>query len=240
MLAVPFRKEQIAVAQALHDRLTQWSAADAALDALRTAFPAFTFEASLLKVAVVNQLYGTNVYAVTRMARHASDLLGNADTSTAGPDLVERLAALPPLHADQKRRTFLSFASKFAHFFIDTERFPIYDSYALNVVRYHIGRTGTALGHPYRYRDYVTDLALLRDGSGLVVRTRELDRYLWLAGEYRAYLRGRRDINTEVKALFGDASQAVRSQLAVLAPYIGLGSAAMPKRLSPERSVRED
>ena len=40
-------------------------------------FPAFGLKAALLKVAALNQLYGTNVYAVVRMAQHVVSTMEN-------------------------------------------------------------------------------------------------------------------------------------------------------------------
>ena len=49
-------------------------------------------------------------------------------------------------------RKHLSFASKFAHFFIDMERFPIYDFFSLKMVAYHLGRQELTrnTAHPYQ------------------------------------------------------------------------------------------
>ena len=125
-LAVPLSMSQIEAANRLHSKLLQWQITDRALHALHVNLPGFDIEATLLKVAAVNQLYGTNVYAVMRMAQHITKVMltaGNMEDT----DLVEKLASLPG-------RQHLSFASKFAHFFIDMERFPIYDSYAVKMV----------------------------------------------------------------------------------------------------------
>lgn len=143
-LAVPLSMSQIEAANRLHQQLTQWQVTDSALHTLNDRFPGFDIESSLLKVVAVNQLYGTNVYAVVRMAQHVSEVMqetgGKEDT-----DLVEELASLN----DRKHR---SFASKFAHFFIDMERFPIFDSFAVKMVAYHLGtqRQVRDSAHPYR------------------------------------------------------------------------------------------
>ncbi|GHO80505.1 hypothetical protein KSD_82760 [Ktedonobacter sp. SOSP1-85] len=121
VLAVPLLESQIEAANRLHQHLQQWQVADKALSALQLRFPGFDMEATLLKVVVVNQLYGTNILAVTRMAEHVTTIMLSAGGRNAF-DLVEQIA----LFSGKKH---LSFASKFAHFFIDMERFPIYDSF---------------------------------------------------------------------------------------------------------------
>lgn len=128
-LAVPLAGSQVTAASALHDQLLGWATTDRALIALGERFAAFDPEATLLKVAAVNQLYGANVYAVARMAEHIVTVLDGTDIAAGGTmlsdvALVERLAALPKTPARQSARKHVSFASKFAHFFIDRERFP--------------------------------------------------------------------------------------------------------------------
>src|SRR5947209_9662363 len=121
-LAAPLSMTQIEAANRLHGKLLQWQVTVRALHTLQENLPGFDIEVTLLKVAAVNQLYGTNVYAVVRMARHVTGVMQEA-RGMEDADLVEELASL----TGRKHR---SFASKFAHFFIDMERFPIFDSYA--------------------------------------------------------------------------------------------------------------
>ncbi|HKI37221.1 MAG TPA: hypothetical protein VKA46_35530, partial [Gemmataceae bacterium] len=122
---------KIEAANCLHERLEQWRLADQALRLLADRCPDFKSDACLLKVVAVNGLYGTNLYAITRMAKHAAGVLAGTDLAAVGPEVVERLADLPPTEGQKHKRHHYSFASKFAHFFLDEERFPIMDSYAL-------------------------------------------------------------------------------------------------------------
>lgn len=117
-LAVALPLDKIDAANRLHDRLEQWKLADQALRLLAERCADFEPATCLLKVAAVNELYGTNVYATTRMAKHVARLLVGANLATAGPELVERLAALPAADGQKGKRRHLSFASKFAHFFL--------------------------------------------------------------------------------------------------------------------------
>ena len=116
-LVVPLSSGQVDAANKLHEQLTQWQVADQALEALHMRFPGFGIEATLLKVVAVNQLYGTNIYAVVRVAKHIESII-REKAKVGDVDLVKQLASLPG-------RKHISFASKFAHFFIDKERFPI-------------------------------------------------------------------------------------------------------------------
>jgi hypothetical protein len=69
-LVVSLSMPQIEAANRLHRQLSQWQVTDDAIRSLKERFPGFDIDATLLKVVAVNQLYGTNVYAVVRMAEH--------------------------------------------------------------------------------------------------------------------------------------------------------------------------
>lgn len=188
--------EQVAAASRLHVRLASWKATDAALDLLADRVRGFDLGACLIKAAAINQLYGTNVYALTRVSAHVAGVMA----SSAGEDLVERLAAVP---TEGKVRRHLSFASKFAHFFVDKDRYPIFDSYAVRGLRHHLAGTRLPYDDPPAYADYVEALAALAALSGIECSGRELDRYLWLSGLYRVWQRdAQAKINVEARDLF--------------------------------------
>lgn len=202
-LARPLTQEQLDAATRLHSQLTQWASIDSALATLALAFPQWNQDASLLKVAAINQLYGTNLYAVVRMAMHVSEVMQTADPTTEGIKLVERLANLPKAKGQQRQPRHYSFASKLAYFFIDSGQFFIYDSYVVKMLMYHLGKRNYLRDDTQPYVAFIANLKQLQERSGLVWQGRELDRYLWLAGEYHAWLRDpHAPINREVSALF--------------------------------------
>lgn len=221
-LAVPLGTSQVEAASRLHGRLSQWTTTDAALESLGAKFPAFDVESSLLKVSALNQLYGTNVYAVMRMARHVSAVM------IAGPvddGVVERLAALPKGTMQTTDRRHLSFASKFAHFFLQPERFPIYDSYAAKMLKLHIGRGTLAKWDPSTnappYSEFVAAIETLRRSAGLACTARALDRHLWLCGLCMAWRRTpTAAINVEARQLFESSatSTEVMADLTAMEP----------------------
>lgn len=222
-LAVPLSAAQIEAANALHKRLTGWATTDRALALLRERCDGFGPEATLLKVVAVNQLYGTNVYAVGRMAAHVVQVVTDHPPGPQADQeddirLVERIAALPKAAGQQRDRVHTSFASKFAHFFISHDRFPIYDDYAARTVHRHLGKDRhTEVGRPYRA--YVRNVHRLRERAELNCRLDELDRYLWLAGLYRAWLGNPAgQLNVEVARLFATATPDDAAKLAMLSP----------------------
>ena len=94
-----------------------------------------------------------------------------------------------------------SFASKFCHFFVDAHRFPILDAAARDALRLHLG-PGAAREADTGYAGFCAVLARLQATYGLATPVRDLDRYLWIAGMYRVFARGRRDINRDLLTLF--------------------------------------
>jgi len=73
-----------------------------------------------------------------------------------------------------------SFASKIRHFFVNGDRYPIYDSFCRDMILYHLGRNLYPMNTDNPYRSFTENLDRLRELSGLSVTLRELDRYLWL------------------------------------------------------------
>jgi len=223
-LAVPLTIDQLEAAGHLYAQLKQWHVSEATLDSLAEKFPGFSDETALLKVVAVNGLYGTNVMALFRMAAHVKEVIVKTNVLIAGPELVEQIALLRNPNGGTVKRHH-SFASKFAHFFVDSERFPIMDSYAVSMVRLHLGTENWRQDAEKPYIAFVENLKTLRTLAGLNATNRELDRYLWIAGAYRTY-RKRRDaqresqINVELDRLFTNPSENIRADLDALMPSI--------------------
>jgi len=78
-LAIPLSRLQIHAANNLQAMLAEDAPADKALYALKERFPGFDANSVLLKVAAVNQLYSTNVWAIGRMARHVVKVMRGPD-----------------------------------------------------------------------------------------------------------------------------------------------------------------
>ena len=219
-LARPLSASQIRAAQSLHRRLRLWLETDSALQELGRRFPDFDTSSTLLKVTTINALYGTNVYAVNRMAAHIQGVLAEAELELAPWELVERIAALP-MEPGERPRRFLSFASKFAHFFLDANLYPIKDRFADAMLRFHLGRRNVDGDGQHPYRAYTADFKRLRELSGFTGTIRELDRYLWLAGQYRAWKKNHKAVRSrEVTELFENPTPETAAELDALLPSI--------------------
>ena len=190
---------QVEAACLLEQYLPDWARADVALTTLHERVPGFGPAPCLLKTVAVNSLYGTRVLASLRMADHICRTLAGRDTATAGPDLVETLASIPAWTEKQPKR-HVSFASKFCHFFVSPERFPIYDDAVCRMVQLHLGRDRQRC--PDRpYVALVANLAKLREQASIDRPHREFDRYLWIAGMFAKSLKSD-ELNVQMAALF--------------------------------------
>lgn len=182
---IPLSPHLIRAACDLHTTLIPWHRSDEALLAIKTGVPGFSPAATLAKVAAVNALYYTNVFALVRVAEHFSGVLAQADLGTAGPELVGALAAVPRGGTEKRSVRRLSLAAKFAHFFIDEDRFPIYDRYAVRMVAKHAGTSMTSLDG--NYAAFTAAFDALAIDVGLVAQRRRLDRYLWIQGQFEEW-----------------------------------------------------
>lgn len=155
------------------------------------------------------------------MAAHTKSAIEKYDVSTAGGELVEEIAQLPPGPEGQKARRNHSFASKFAHFFIDSERFPVMDGYAIRMVKFHLGSENYTESQEHPYCAFVQNLQNLKNRADLNVSNRDLDHYLWMAGELSVFHENpNAEINGELKQLFNTRPYNTAGDLTALLPSV--------------------
>ena len=202
MGCIPLIESEIDRANRLFEMAEGWSATVEAMDLIREKLPGFDLSTCLVKFAAVNTLYATRVYATTRMAKYVHQVTPR-NTASLGPDFVDRLSELPVEDPDEKVRRFTSFASKFAHFFVNPERFPILDSFVEVSLKHHLGK-GYGYEPGERYQRFFECVERLRECNGLNhVPYRSLDGYLWLKGQRLTWGNNKdATINAEIKELF--------------------------------------
>ena len=213
-LSLPLSQDQIEAAACLYTRFHGWDVSDKALRCLKDAIPGLEPEAVLLKVVAVNALYYTNVMAIARMAEHVSRIVQRTGPDDFTVATVEEVARLPSAPGQKYDRRFPSFASKFAHFFIDEERFPIYDYYAVKMVERHLGKGNRKVDRERPYAAYVENLDTLLRESGVKASMKQLDCYLWVAGQHAEWLRNKQvPISAEMRRLFEKGTEQERDLL---------------------------
>jgi len=201
---IPLSPEQIVAANRVHAKLVQHIEGLRAMNALAARFPEFDASSVLLKILTINALHGPNVMNRQRVSDHIQKVLASGDAQQYGPELVEKLAAVPPGPRESSERRQYSFASKFAHFFLDPDRFPLMDNTTARMVRYHLGpRSYIPDPGGRRYVEFASNFLRLRGQAGYKGRKRELSRYLWIAGQYQTWLKSpKARITSELKSLF--------------------------------------
>jgi hypothetical protein len=214
MLAVPLTQAQVDAANDLHATVDQWRVEGDTLQRLAKLLPGWSREESRIKCVILNSLYATQVYAIARMADHVSKVF---TSESLGDEvaIVERIARLgPPLI--MKPRNYVSFASKLCHIFISEGRFPIYDTVARETLKFHLGkRYEDDAASPYA--SFVKNFWIVSDSVGISTRTRRLDRYLWLVGLYRRWLKGRQ-VNSEFRRILSGPTSDQRAYLVAILP----------------------
>ena len=144
---------------------------------------------------MLNTLYGIHVIAIYKVAELLEELLEK--THTTGPLLVEEL-----VEGIKKKRglAYYVFVAKFGHFFVDSN-LPILDRYAEEMAAWHLGQAQSR--KPERYIRFCENIETLSKSASLTCDCAGLDAYLWVAGEYRAWLKNsKREINYDLRRSF--------------------------------------
>jgi hypothetical protein len=186
---IPVTPKRLAAAHRLFQAGPEWQAVEDCLDELRLGYPSNTdLRSVLLKASAVNGLYATNVYGIRAMANHVCAVF-SSESDASDLELVSRIAEL---EVGGRPRQFVSFASKYAHYFVDPERFCMLDYYAGQALVVHLGRRRLDQADwTADYPAFVLGVEDLRERDGISASNRELDRYLWLYGCWREHLQGR-------------------------------------------------
>lgn len=196
----PILPDQILAAVEIRNYLAGWGAANGVLASLARMMPTHDFESALAKAAVLNQLYFTNVMAVFRMGKHI-EALANAGVFIE-EDPVEVVRAIAALDGEDSKRKHWVFGAKYAHFFIDPDRYPVYDRLAADTLLFHTGERVAIGERENPYREFYERLLAVKEASGLSAASfAAIDSYLWLTGCYRQWLRRgeKAQINVEVR-----------------------------------------
>jgi hypothetical protein len=136
----------------------------------------------LLKVAAINQLYRTQIYAVEQVAQHIRKLSIDAELESGSPELVSKIARV---ELAGKVKYNVSFASKYCSWH-RPELFPIYDSRAeLCLCVYGPKfKPGFARKDLWTYKGFVECVKAFRVRFGLEgFSFKDLDKFLYLTGD---------------------------------------------------------
>jgi hypothetical protein len=135
----------------------------------------------LLKVAAINQLYATNIFAVRVVAKHITGLRIDADLEDGAIQLVDRIARVT---IGDKPRNNLSFASKYCSWH-RPEIYPIYDSRARACLKAYSKQFDLSFARNglWDYDSYVKAVKEFQDRFELWQLTfKEIDKFLYSMG----------------------------------------------------------
>lgn len=209
---MPLELAHIEAADRLWNRLDEVRQADRALASLQGSLATFDGPSTLLKVLALHPIDTSKTHVGHPLARQISELLKHVDTQRCGLEVVDALAAVADRHG-KSSYDGLGFGSRFAHHFIDSERFPVLDAWSERALQALLGAELPGAPGDSRYARFARSFAHVAEPLALN-RRRRLGRWLWLAGQYRAWLANRRTaINREVRELFEKAPEELAQLL---------------------------
>jgi len=137
----------------------------------------------LIKIAILNQMYSTNIRWTFAVAKHIQASRIDQSLRAADPNLVDMVARA---RIGDGYRRFYSFATKYCSFHAP-ESFPIWDQYVDRLLIAYSREFSFAVIKSNALRDYATFKEVLRlfskhfslDGFS----AKELDQFLWLYGK---------------------------------------------------------
>jgi hypothetical protein len=205
----------IAEALELWNRSEELVRGDRSLFALQGCFAGFDPPSTLLKLAALTSFDAGRARSLAPLFDHVQGVVERFDVERAGPELVDALAATPVAPARAPIRE-LGFASRFAHYFIDKERFPILDGWTERALAGLVDESLPSGGT--RYGRFCVEHARL-SAACAPARPSEIGRCLWLAGQYSAWSRNRRTpIHRAARELFATEARELIALTAFTRP----------------------
>ncbi len=189
----------VAAAARLWNRSDELVRCERTLFALQGCFPGFDPSSTLLKVAALSSIDVNRSIGAATMFEHVQRVVERIDRRRVGPEFVDLVAEPQRRHGRQTMRS-LTFASRFAHFFLDPDSFPMLDGWTERALANCIERS-TDAPDASRYTRFYVDHARLASAFA-PARPSDVCRFLWLRGQYTAWKRNSRTpISRAVRAL---------------------------------------
>lgn len=184
-------KNKIEIAKRIYEMLPRWNLVNKILTDFFIKYKSNTSkEIVLIKIALVNSFYKTNLRDEISLADHIFNLNYLDDDITKGDiKAVERIANF-------NNKYFVSFASKFCHFH-NKKSFPIYDSYVRLALKRLVGWKGR------QFNEFFEAITKFRNDNNLTdISFEDVDKFLWLYGLVDKLKNNKKDINREILSLY--------------------------------------
>ena len=182
-----FDENKIEIAKKIYGMLPRWKLVNEILtDFFNTNRSNSSKEIILMKIALVDSFYKTNLKDQISIAEHISGLHSLDESLNRGDiEIVEKIAKC-------NNKYFVSFASKFCHFH-NKKSFPIYDQYVCLSLKRIMGWKGR------EYHDFFEAIAKFKIENNLTnVSFDDIDKFLWLYGMMDKLKNNRMDLNREI------------------------------------------
>ena len=137
----------------------------------------------LIKTSCLNDIYSTNIFSTTTMAKHICDLNIDERLERADETLVNDIANIT---IKEKKKQFYSFATKYCSYHKPLD-FPIYDSYVEKVLMYFKRKDNFAdfkkedLKNYCKFKKVVIQFKKYYNIDEYNLR--DIDKYIWLLGK---------------------------------------------------------
>jgi len=179
-------------AQEVQRYIEQWNGLESYVDQEHALDKLFTslcptnvrIEDVLLKIAVLNNFYSTNIYDVHTVAKHFMTFDIDNRLADGDPNLVDDLALV---HLrNEKEKHFFSFATKYCSHHKPLS-YPIYDNYVAEVLKYFRQRDGFCTFKNDDLKLYPSFKSIIDDFIQFYgldhFNYKQIDQYIWQLGK---------------------------------------------------------
>jgi hypothetical protein len=137
----------------------------------------------ILKIAVINDLYSTNIFATFKMAEHILSLNIDSVLTKGDPEVVNKIAKVT---ISNKPKNFYSFATKYCNWH-NQSKYVIYDSFVEKILKAYRKQTKFCDFKDADLRDYSKFLAVLKKFREYFKLEefdfKKIDKFLWMYGK---------------------------------------------------------
>lgn len=182
---IPLTAVQIeAAAQLRSGYMPFWKASGDAMDVLAGAVNGFDLTSTLLKVSALSRAYGLPYLPLETAVSNLVSVMSSSPSAS-----VATVNAIVDAMAPSTEGGYRPLASKFVHFFVAPYgAVPLWDKWSRRRVNYHMGRPTEPVDSlppaGYTYAQFFSEVVALRASVNPLLSFREMDSYLWLAGQY--------------------------------------------------------
>ena len=142
------------------------------------------FNTIFARAAALNTIYSTHVFKIYDMVKNINNEEFNKLVKEGNPDAVDKIRYVE-VNKDGKKIDYYSFATKYCSF-CNPDKYPIYDrnvEYVLRYLKDVEGFESFKLTDLKKYKTFIDLIDTLKEKYKLSCNYKDLDHYLWGAGD---------------------------------------------------------